>query len=413
MKRWLVMAIMVVACSGSDPEVHGWTGAVEAEVDNLTGLRTGKFRTFGPTQNLVAGADTIPVTVGYWCEIDESREPPQTADGMFFRISMPDTSLLVNDAAAFEELSGQLGLLDVARMAVDGRVYAWGYEPEAIQGGWYLDGHMRIEPEEELTIESGRGALLEQFRSSYADVLGILDNIQLYDVAEDQINRLTAIGADFRTTTWLPAQDYVASHYIGRDTIAIELKGVLAYPLDGFAAATDSARFWCPVEQSIQDWNILRAAYLAQIDSIHEAAVAALDAADQRRVAAREVAARARDARAREDETSRRERTFLLNHMDAFRISIFLEFAREHETSRLETEMDIRRICELWDTHRETAESPGRKIIMDALCRDITATGGIGPQRLVGASGVSVARAVGNPSPRPVAVSPGAATSAR
>ena len=79
-------------------------------------------------------------SVGF-CRLDRDGEPPVHRDGLFFRISMPDTSLLVNDQELFEELRGQLGLLNAARMAVDGQLYACEYAHEDRADG--LAVHLR------------------------------------------------------------------------------------------------------------------------------------------------------------------------------------------------------------------------------------------------------------------------------
>ena len=154
------LGALVITTVGCDVGANrpAWPGTVDAEVDNLTGARTGWFRTYGPTQPLIAGSDAIPVTIGYWCRVDEDSEPVAATDGLFFKIAMPDTSLVSDDREAFEELSGQLGLLDIARMAVDGRVYAWKYEPNPTPGGWFLDGAMGFQPYE-LDTEVARGTV--------------------------------------------------------------------------------------------------------------------------------------------------------------------------------------------------------------------------------------------------------------
>lgn len=312
-----VVMMLAAGCEATGTRIV-WPGAVEAEVDGLTGARTGVFRTYGPTAPLAAGQDTVAVTIGYWCRMDEDTDPATATDGIFFQIAMPDTSLLVSYQEAFEELSGQLALLDVARVAVDGRVYAWQYEPRPTPrpGGWFLDGVMGWQAPSGLDTEIGRDANMALMRNGST----------LNDV-------------------WRPAHDYVTSHYTGRDTLGIELKGVLRFSMEGFAAAADSVRFWCPVTQSYKAWNEARAAYVAALDSM---------AAAERAAAA---AARAAYARRRlpivQDSLSH------TSLGDAGLVSEnwvwdFVRFAREHGVVPVTTEEDVRKVCQIWDGFTES-----------------------------------------------------------
>ena len=99
---------------------------------------------------------------------------------------------------------------------------------------------------------------------------------------------------------WSPAHDYVTSHYVGRDTLGIELKGALKCSLLGFSAAADSVRFWCPVPQSHHDWNAARAAFFGRIDSLRSASTAKIASLREERargvVNARTAPERARSA---------------------------------------------------------------------------------------------------------------------
>jgi len=287
----MVAASALSACAApSDPEAH-WPGEVDAEIDDLTGTRTGKFRTYGPTEILAAGPDTIPVTIGYWCEVDDAYEPPTHRDGLFFRISMPDTSLLSNDREEFEELSGQLGLLDVARLAVDGRVYAWEYEPVATRGGWYLEGDMISLPTVEVAEEVQRADLLGGLADLYGSPVPVLQ------IMQSEFDSLAALTRE----EWPPAFDYAASHYFGRDTVGIELKEVVHFPLSGVEAAADSVRFWCPVPQGVSEWNGVRTAFFSALDSLRRTAEDRVANEAARRAAAeRAAAARATEARAAE-----------------------------------------------------------------------------------------------------------------
>lgn len=275
------LVIVASSCADGRPGRIPWPGSVQAEVDDLTGARTGMFRTFGPTQLLTAGRDTIPVTLGYWCQVNEDSEPLSATDGVFFEVAMPDTSLTSSDEAAFEELSGQLGLLDVARMAVDGRVYAWQYRATPTHGGWFLDGTMGFQPLPELDTDTERDEMLRSTRGSYetlAEVDEALEERPRNRVAGLVQERLRSAAQGLGDLLnerevlvregWSPAHDYVTSHYVGRDTLGIELKGVLTFPMEGFAAATDSVRFWCPVVQSHHEWNAVRLEFLGAWDGL-------------------------------------------------------------------------------------------------------------------------------------------------
>ena len=309
MRITLVVTLLAIGCAVDDgrPDLP-WTGKVEAEVDNLTGRRTGLFRTYGPTQVLSAGADTIPVTIGYWCRVDGDSEPPANTDGLFFKIAMPDTTLLSNDQQAFEELSGQLGLLDVARMAVDTRVYAWQYEPQATLGGWFLNGKMGFTSPLGFETEQARDSLFGQLQEGTDGILEFPYDDELRELVD---NMVTAV-----RESWSPPHDYVASHYMGRDTVGIELKGLLTFPMRGFAAASDSVRFWCPVVESQQNWSALRVGYFETVDSLiratHERAAELRVVADrraaERRAAAIAAAERAAAERAAGEQRAAAER---------------------------------------------------------------------------------------------------------
>ena len=73
------IAATTAACGGESVDSRDWPGTVEADVDDLTGARTGLFRTYGPTTIIVAGPDTVPVTVGYWCQVEDVERQPLTA----------------------------------------------------------------------------------------------------------------------------------------------------------------------------------------------------------------------------------------------------------------------------------------------------------------------------------------------
>ncbi len=327
----VALAVSFAFCGCSDPaDQVAWPGSVEADVDNLTGRRTGLFRTYGPTENLVAGRDTIPVTVGYWCRVDQVSEPPWHRDGLFFRISLPDTSLLVDDEEAFEELRGQFGLLDAARMAVDGRVYAWEYQPRPTVGGWYLEGQTGLGPPRFTTrnatqeARDGLMGLAVVYHDRYLSTLGSDDRRMRAEGerARSEFDRLEAVVRE----GWHQAHDYAAAHYFGRDTVGIELKGVVEFPLAGLPAAADSVRFWCPVVESQLEWNRLRSDFVARMDSLR------LFAEDQTRIAEADAEAfrqAARQRAAAQAESERIELELLESRMSSRRATYFLQVARE------------------------------------------------------------------------------------
>lgn len=354
---------------------HGiaWPGAVEADIDDLTGARTGLFRTYGPTHALTAGRDTIPVTVGYWCRVADLLEPVAATDGLFFKIAMPDTTLLQEDAASFEALSGKLGLLDVARMAVDGNVYVWKYVPTHTIGAWYLDGEMGFEPpREELDTQAARDEQIDRMTEAYNALADNLRPATAYvaRLVERQRETLGDLDGLLRDE-WPPAHDYVVSHYRGRDTVGIELKGVLKFSMEGFDAAMDAVRFWCPVPQSHHEWNTARSAFMGTLDSLRRADADRVAEDAERRASERATAAREREqrlARLREQErldsiavNEDRESVAALTRAGVSRTAVsgFVKYARQIGIHPLATMEDVRRVCSRW----EELGRPGRQSI--------------------------------------------------
>ena len=253
----------------------------------LTGARTGLYRTYGPEHELVAGQESIPVQIGYWCRVWDDLEPLAASDGLFFKVTMRDTTLLREDDAEFEAVSGRLGLVDVARMVVDGRLYAWKYRPSATLGAWYLDGDMgfvvdelRAEAEV-LGTPSGREEALRQMTEHYVDLpteREVRRNQASYDyrrkwLGDEQarLRELVETLDRLYRETWAPAADYVMSHYAERDTVGIELRGALKFTMDGFDAAKDSVRAYCPVPRLHREWNRARVAFIGILDSLRKA----------------------------------------------------------------------------------------------------------------------------------------------
>ena len=289
-----MVTIAVTGCAGDSSDSLDWPGTVAADVDDLTGGRTGLFRTHGPTTIIVAGSDTVPVTVGYWCQVQGPERQPLTAvDGLFLKISLPDTSLASIGTEAFVELRGTLGLLDLARMAVDGQISAWRYDPMPELGAWYLNGAMGFVADEELDTSEEREELVSALRVGY-DLAGDLVETNASSRMSQSVLQDTDQAVSELRFKWAPATDYVASHYFGRDTLGVELRSVVKFSLRGFSAAADSVRFWCPVPQSHQEWNVARVAFLSRIDSLQATSTATITSLwEERRANARAAQERA------------------------------------------------------------------------------------------------------------------------
>lgn len=252
-----------------------WSGRVEAEVDDLTGARTGMFRTYGPTVTLAAGNDTIPVTIGYYCRTSQPDSfPPRIIDDLFFRVAMPDTSLTRNNLAALEELQGMLGLLDAARMAVDGREVApWRYDADLVPGTAYFDGTGYPQPFGVLSSvplavnRAEREAYVaEAVLDGVRDATPILWTKEAAAVLVGECTTCGTAGNEVRATHPAP-HDAVLSDYGESGHLAVEFAQVARFPMDNFGAAVDSVRFWCPVEDSHQEWTAVRDSMLIVLDS--------------------------------------------------------------------------------------------------------------------------------------------------
>ena len=352
---WL-MLMGSVGCNNDVPERPDWPGEVDAEVDDLTGIRTGLYRTFGPMRHLSAGADTIPITLGYWCEVDESSDPASIRDGLFFLVAMPDTSLLESDEQAFEELSGQLGLLDVARLAVDGRVYAWEYDPEPTYGGWYLYGNLGHALTDDFSTTIDRAMILGQLEEMYESAGNVVPSFQ------EQAEALILSAETNARDAWPVHQDYVTSHYVGRNTLGIELKGVVEFPMAGLAAAADSVRFWCPLSESILEWNTIRQGFFEDVEILREGAeirMAAMREAERERQAAEA---------ARQAELAR-ENEFVQSLIgSAVGASIFLDFAARHDLRPVLSRGTALTVCEAYADNR-SSYTPAISGFMNRTCR--------------------------------------------
>jgi hypothetical protein len=159
---------------------------------------------------------------------------------------------------------------------------------------------------------------------------------------------------------WHPAHDYAAAHYFGRDTVGIELKGVIEFPLAGLAAAADSVRFWCPVVESQLEWNRLRSDFVGRMDSLRlfaedQTRIAEAEAESRRQAAAQRAAAQAEAERVGRELLERRmslaESRGSIRLDAPLRIRIatsFLQAARELGVARIRSEEDIERVCRRW-----------------------------------------------------------------
>ena len=336
------LSIAVTACGGDSSDSLDWPGTVEADVDDLTGERTGLFRTFGPTATIVAGPDTVPVTVGYWCQVEGGQRELLTAvDGVFLKISLPDTSLTSSGNEAFVELRGALGPLDLARMAVDGNLSPWRYDPRPELGAWYLDGAMGFAPDEEIDTSEEREQLVSALSVGYDLAGDLVETSASLRVSHSMVENADQVVGVLRSR-WAPATDYVVSHYFGRDTLAVELKGVVKFSLRGFSAAADSVRFWCPVPQSHQEWNTARVAFLGRIDSLQTASAERIASLrEERRASARAAQERGRataqalrnSIRAQEDSTRAQEGSIGALGFSSYRVrsgDSLLGIARAH-----------------------------------------------------------------------------------
>lgn len=252
-----------------------WSGRVEAEVDDLTGARTGVFRTYGPTVTLAAGNDTIPITIGYYCRTSQPDSfPPRTIDDLFFRVAMPDTSLTRNNVAALEELQGMLGLLDAARMAVDGREVApWRYDAELVPGTAYFDGAGYPLPDGvlsavPLTVDRAEreAYVAESVLDGVRDAPPILWTKEAAAVVVGRCTTCETVGNEVRATH-PAAYDAISADYGKSGHLAVEFAQVARFPMENFSAAVDSVRFWCPVEDSHREWNAVRDSVLIVLDS--------------------------------------------------------------------------------------------------------------------------------------------------
>ena len=212
-----------------------WDGVVIAEADALTGKATGQFKTYGPTQNLIIEDIPVPVTVGYWCRVVGKYDnlPSIVEDELFFRVSLPDTSLITSAHPHFS--SG------FARRAVDStEVFGFVFANDSVRtsGDWYLYGGVRTFEPHEFNFRGNMGtkygvtllaALHINNNPQYSDhqVGLIAGRIMASDVwhpyfdLDDVVNR--QFDVSMLADRWAKTKDYVAMDYMNHDTLAIDL----------------------------------------------------------------------------------------------------------------------------------------------------------------------------------------------
>ena len=108
------LALLVfLACEAPAP--LAWPATVEV----TTHVVSERFRTDGPSQTLIAGTDTLPVTLGYYCSVggpywdwdDPDYEFVTVWDGLFLRVA--------EDSATFADIRSRHGFPDSILIAID------------------------------------------------------------------------------------------------------------------------------------------------------------------------------------------------------------------------------------------------------------------------------------------------------
>ena len=226
MKRVLLIAGLLVygvACGEGDSELP-WPGEVVADVDDLTGHRTGLFRTDGPTSPLAVGSVTLPVTIGYWCrflERTDSEDPSLGRDGLFFRLALPDTSIVIDSEEVVRRIVGRTELDEIVgdykdriTMAVDGWTLYWEYRLETEPGTGTLYGDMGfkrpilVQSLREMFDEAGESAEQHGIQGALAALalrVGFYDGYGI-DVPEIVVGM---------RASWPEATDHVGTVYRG------------------------------------------------------------------------------------------------------------------------------------------------------------------------------------------------------
>ena len=167
-----------------------------------------------------------------------------------------------------------LGLLDAARMAVDGREVApWRYDAELVPGTAYIDGTGYPQPfgvlsAVPLAVERAEREVYvaESVLDGVRDATPILWTKEAAAVLVSRCRTCETAGNEVRATH-PAAHDAVLASYGASGDLAVEFAQVARFPMENFGAAVDSVRFWCPIADSHREWNGVRDSMLIVLDS--------------------------------------------------------------------------------------------------------------------------------------------------
>ena len=237
--------LVLLTCEAQTPVA--WPASVEA-----TSLEVSeRFRTYGPSETLIAGADTIPVTLGYYCSVggsywaDPDYDIVTAWDGLFLQVAQ--------DSAAFVDIHSRHSFPDSILLAVDtAELRPQEYDHEIERTGGYIRIPLWSPP-----VVPRAFIAYDLFHArSYAR----LDHLEK---ADDNLWRH-------------PFKDSISSFFVGRDSLMVHLLDTLSFSLDGLATAVDSVRARCPTDQSIRDWNELRGILGEEISGLRDAMLVSL-----------------------------------------------------------------------------------------------------------------------------------------
>ena len=252
------LALGLTSCRNSDPPTE-WTGAVEQDIDNLTGEPTGYYTTWGPSVRVSVHGRPTTVSAGYFC-LQEG------ADGLAVRMAVPLDSVRLRrefSAAAAD-----------TRLAVDRVPIDWNFNH------YFTD--------------STAAVLASPVRASLPETPS-LNELQTQ-------GRTAYIG-------WEPYRDQVKELVANADSMGFDLgdigSTVVRFPVGNIATAIEAVRFWCPMHEMVDSLNAARNELLVLADSIR-AQQQARDSAQRVRYAEAREAAQRREA-ARREATERRE----------------------------------------------------------------------------------------------------------
>ena len=237
--------LFLLACE--EPTLGTWPAAVEVTSFEVSE----RFRTYGPSQTLIAGSDTVPVTLGYYCSVggpywaDPDYDIFTAWDGLFLQVAQ--------DSATFVGIQARHSFPDNILLGVDtAELGPRKYDREIESAGGYIRIPMWSPP----VWQRYSIANEMSFARSYAR----LDRLQN---ADDNLWRH-------------PFGDSISSYFEGRVSLRIHLLDTLSFSLDGFATAVDSVRARCPTDQSIRDWNELRVILGSEIAGLRDTTLVSL-----------------------------------------------------------------------------------------------------------------------------------------